>query len=76
MGGNLQDQERSKQDAFECIEMFYNPKRKHANTGMLSPFTFEQQQKTEPTGCLEKARANLPEIERHRQKHDVKMNVR
>jgi putative transposase len=25
--------------------MFYNPKRKHANNGMLSPADFEKQQK-------------------------------
>jgi putative transposase len=30
---------------FDYIEMFYNPKRKHARNGMLSPVDFEQQQK-------------------------------
>lgn len=28
-------------DVFEYIEMFYNPKRKHTNNGMLSPVDFE-----------------------------------
>ncbi len=28
---------------FDYIEMFYNPKRKHANNGMLSPVNFERQ---------------------------------
>ena len=28
---------------FDYIEMFYNPKRKHANNGMLSPIKFEKQ---------------------------------
>ena len=26
------------------IEMFYNPKRKHTNNGMLSPVDFEERQ--------------------------------
>ena len=30
-------------DVFDYIEMFYNPKRKHANNGMLSPIKFEKQ---------------------------------
>ena len=32
-------------DIFDYIEMFYNPKRKHARNGMLSPIEFERQQK-------------------------------
>jgi putative transposase len=35
----------ARQDVFEYIEMFYNPKRKHTNNGMLSPVDFETQQK-------------------------------
>jgi len=31
----------SRQDVFEYIELFYNPKRRHANNGMLSPVEFE-----------------------------------
>jgi len=27
----------ARQDVFEYIELFYNPKRKHTNNGMLSP---------------------------------------
>ncbi|MBO6827588.1 MAG: IS3 family transposase [Sneathiella sp.] len=42
------DQARS--DVFDYIEMFYNPKRKHANNGMLSPADFEKQQKLNPQG--------------------------
>ena len=34
----------ARQDVFEYIEMFYNPKRKHTNNGMLSPVDFETQQ--------------------------------
>jgi hypothetical protein len=30
--------------------MFYNPKRKHARNGMLSPVDFEQQQKMKTEG--------------------------
>lgn len=37
--------EEARQDAFDYIEMFYNPKRKHARSGMLSPVDFERQQK-------------------------------
>ncbi|KIN77936.1 Transposase [Sulfitobacter mediterraneus KCTC 32188] len=30
---------------FDYIEMFHNPKRKHARNGMLSPADLERQQK-------------------------------
>ncbi len=36
-----------RQDVFDYIEMFYNPKRKHARNEMLSPNEFERQQKRE-----------------------------
>lgn len=43
--------EAARQDVFEYIEMFYNPKRKHTNNGMLSPVDFEsRQQKLNETG--------------------------
>ena len=35
----------ARQDVFDYIEMFYNPKRKHARNGMLSPNDFERQKK-------------------------------
>ena len=31
----------ARQDVFDYIEIFYNPKRRHANNGMLSPTQFE-----------------------------------
>lgn len=31
----------ARQDVFDYIEIFYNPKRRHANNGMLSPVEFE-----------------------------------
>ena len=34
----------ARQDVFDYIEMFYNPKRKHTNNGMLSPVDFETRQ--------------------------------
>ena len=34
----------ARQDVFEYIEMFYNPRRKHTNNGMLSPVEFETRQ--------------------------------
>lgn len=40
----------ARQDVFDYIEMFYNPTRKHARNGMLSPVDFEAQQKTKTEG--------------------------
>ncbi len=37
--------EEARQDVFDYIEMFYNPKRKHVRNGMLSPIEFERQRK-------------------------------
>ncbi|MEM9577470.1 MAG: IS3 family transposase, partial [Pseudomonadota bacterium] len=34
--------EEARRDVFEYIELFYNPKRKHTNNGMLSPVDFEE----------------------------------
>ena len=34
----------ARQDVFEYIKMFYNPKRKHTNNSMLSPVDFETRQ--------------------------------
>ena len=34
----------ARRDVFDYIEMFYNPKRKHTNNGMLSPVDFENRQ--------------------------------
>ena len=31
----------ARQDVFDYIELFYNPKRRHANNRMLSPVQFE-----------------------------------
>ena len=46
-----QTRETARQDVFDYIEMFYNPKRKHTNNGMLSPVDFEvRQQKLNEAG--------------------------
>lgn len=37
-------------DVFDYIEMFYNPKRKHANNEMLLPIDFEKKQKMKLQG--------------------------
>lgn len=37
--------DEARQDVFDYIEMFYNPKRKHVRSGMLSPVEFERQKK-------------------------------
>jgi putative transposase len=42
--------EEARRDVFDYIEMFYNPKRKHARNGMLSPVEFERQQKMKTEG--------------------------
>jgi putative transposase len=34
----------ARRDVFDYIELFYNPKRKHTNNGMLSPVDFEERQ--------------------------------
>jgi len=39
------NRDEARQDVFEYIEMFYNPKRKHVRNGMLSPVEFERLQK-------------------------------
>ena len=38
------NREHARRDVFEYIELFYNPKRKHTNNGMLSPVDFENRQ--------------------------------
>ncbi len=40
----------ARQDVFDYIEMFYNPTRKHARNGMLSPVEFERQHKPQSEG--------------------------
>ena len=37
--------EDARRDVFEYIELFYNPKRKHTNNGLLSPADFEDRQR-------------------------------
>ncbi len=43
---NYRSRDDARRDVFDYIEMFYNPKRKHARNGMLSPVDFERQQTT------------------------------
>lgn len=42
--------EEARLDVFDYIEMFYNPKRKHARNGMLSPVEFERQKESKTEG--------------------------
>ncbi len=42
--------EEARQDKFNYIELFYNPKRKHGKNGMLSPIDYERQQKMKLQG--------------------------
>jgi hypothetical protein len=51
--------EAARQDVVDYIEKFYNPKRKHTNTGRLSPVDVEtRQQKLTEAGVWE-TRGNL-----------------
>lgn len=40
--------EKARQDVFDDIEMFHNPKRKHVRNGMLSPVAFERRRNSSP----------------------------
>ncbi len=40
----------ARQDVFDYIEVFYNPKRKHVRNRMLSPVDFERQKETRTEG--------------------------
>jgi len=40
----------ARDDVFDYIEMFYNPKRKHGNNELLSPVDFERQTKMKSQG--------------------------
>jgi len=35
--------EEARADAFDYIEMFYNPRRRHSTLGQISPAEFERQ---------------------------------
>ena len=41
---NYKTRADTRQDVFDYIEMFYNPKRKHVRNGNLSPVGFKRQQ--------------------------------
>jgi putative transposase len=42
--------EEARQDVFDYIEMLYDPKRKHARSGVLSPVEFERRRKMRHEG--------------------------
>jgi putative transposase len=42
--------EETRRGAFDCIEFFHNPQRKHVRNGMLQLIAFEQQQKLKLQG--------------------------
>ena len=42
--------DEARADVFDYIEMFYNPTRKHARNGMLSPVEFERRHKARAEG--------------------------
>ena len=48
-----QTREGARQDVFDDIEMFDNPKRNHARNGMLSPAEFARQQMMRRKGVSE-----------------------
>lgn len=41
----------ARRDVFDCIEVFYNPKRKYVRNGMLSLVEFERLQKMKAEGA-------------------------
>ena len=45
--------EEARRDVFDYIEIFYNPKRKHARNGMLSPAKFEWRRMMRREGVYE-----------------------
>jgi len=34
--------DQARADVFDCIERFYNPRRRHSTTGNVSPMQFER----------------------------------
>jgi putative transposase len=42
--------DEARQDVFDYIEMFYNPKRKHVRNGILSPVEYERQSRMKTEG--------------------------
>ena len=42
--------EEARQDVFDYVEMFYNPKGKHVSNGMLPPGEFERQKNLKANG--------------------------
>jgi transposase InsO family protein len=44
--------DEARQDVFDYIEMFYNPKRKHVRNGMLSPRRVREAAENLTRGCL------------------------
>ena len=44
-----------RQNVFDCIDTFYQPKRKHATNGMLSPVEFKRPQRIK-TESVQKTR--------------------
>ena len=47
---DLQTRVEARQDVFDYIEMFYNPKRKHVRNGMQPQVEFERQQRMSTEG--------------------------
>lgn len=53
--------DEARQDVFDYIEMFYNPKRKHVRNGMLSPVEFEAAE-NQTRGCLRNSGLFTPDL--------------
>jgi hypothetical protein len=52
--------EAARQDAFDCIEIFYTPKRKHTNNGLQSPVDFETRQQKLNEASVQETRGTSP----------------
>jgi Integrase core domain len=63
--------EAAGQDVVDYIEMFYNPKRKHTNNGMLSPVDFETRQQKLKEAGVQETRGTSRRLDREsRQSHE------
>ena len=48
--------DQTRRDVFEYIKLFYSPKRRHTNNGMLSPVEFKERQRKLKKAGVQKTR--------------------
>ncbi len=63
LNGKPAKNEKSTRNIFDCIEIFYNPVRRHRHSGNLSPVEFERRHQESTSECpVKKVRFNMAEI--------------